>query len=339
MNVSRVIDLETRRPIGLAGGGEVYPIPGDSVTARTEKDIITIDGYRHELFTSTPAVESDNPPYIMVYPGILEHAAHGIGAKFHKTIARFIPTAHVVGVATDGFGPEAVRYGLGERQQHNLEAMGKSRAAIIEEIVPQEAPILFVVTSMGSIIKKEVARNLSPERISHVTGVVMNATAVVEEGPEDDRLSHFRAFAKFGLSILPDVFVEIAQTPPKRFIGQVLSLVDSGHLSPHDALPLGLLTADIITGSKTADIDYMMQVYHDTPLAVLLGQDDPVGQYHSWVTRREEHPNVSIHAIPGRSHGIVINPVRNARKVVKISYDEQMVSPLNFGLNLADQVT
>lgn len=340
MNVSRVVDLETRRPIELAGGATVYPIPGDSVTARSEMDSITIDGYRHELFTTAPAIPSENPPYVMLYPGYFEHAAHGIGAKFQKTIARYHPTAHLIGVATDGFGPEAERYGWDERHDHDLEAMGRSRAEIIEEIVPEDAPLIFVATSMGSIIKKEVARNLRAKRIKQVTGIVLNANALVEEGPEDDRFSHFRAFGKFGLSILPDVLREMAQTPPQRFFGQVLSLIDSGHLSPADALPLSSLVVDIVSGSKTVDVDYMMHVYHDTPLAVLMGQDDPVGQLHAWVERREEHPNISINAIPGRSHGIVVNPVRNGRKVATIMYDRDMMSGVSgLGLDLVDQIT
>ncbi len=328
MSDSPVVNIASRRSITLADNQEVFPVPGDCVADRSQQDIFTVDGFRHEIFTSAPAIPTENPPFVMVYPGFFEHAAHGIGHKFHKTLARFLPTAHVIGVATDGFGPEAERYGLSERSDHGLEAMGRSRSVIIDELVPPESPIIFVGTSMGTILVKEVAKNLSSERLKQVSGGVLNACALVEQGPEDDRFAHVRTFSKFIFSIVPDIAVEILHTPPSHFVGQLANLIDSGHLSRDDALSLALLMADIVTGSKTADIDLMLSNFHEAPFGVLIGKQDPVAEYKKWKTRQESHPNLTITALEGRSHGIVVNPVRNGRAAARILYDNRVLTPL-----------
>jgi len=325
----QVQEIAARKPLSLENGQEIQPLPRGEVLKQTDHDIFTFDGFRHELYTTLPKSLSSTSPHIFIYPGFLEHAGEGIGKRFHETLASFLPHANITSTATDGFGPRAEhRYGWKDRTKHNLEAMGYSRAALIEEIVPEAAPIIFVGTSMGTIIIKEVAKSLSEKRQSQVSGGVLNAPALVEQGSEDDKFAHLRAFGRFIFSTVPDVAVEIFKTPPKHLLSELSCLVDSGHLSKDDILPLGNLLIDILGGSKTADIDYMLGCFNEAPFSVVLGSQDPVGEYKKWLLRQALHKHLNIVPVEGRSHGIVINPVRNGRVVARELYEHGIIEPL-----------
>lgn len=316
-----------RKPIELASGLQIFADPDDSVSARSSHEYHDTSATRLSVYSTQPAISSNNPPHIIVLPGFIEHAGYGIGKKLQHTAARYVPHAHFHGIATDGFGPNSDRYGYSEREKHNLKGMGVTRSEYIEEVIPENSQIYFISTSMGTIITKEVVLNLDEDRLSNVAGGVLNACALVERGDESDRLSHIRKFGRFLFSVIPDAGLEVAKTPPHRLVSELISLWQSGHLSPADILPLAHLGIDILAGSEPEDIDDMLERIAHSSFTVLIGTDDPVAEHKMWLNKESLHDNLSIYPVHGRSHGIVLNPVRNARVIAKILYD---TTPLGF---------
>lgn len=315
-----------RKPLLLSNGLQIHADPNDSVSERSERLHVPIDGYQLNVYATRPVVEVVNPPHIVILPGFIEHAGYGIGRKFQHTIARYIPHAQIHGIATDGYGPDSERYDHKDRHQHDLQGMGFSRTQYIDENIPEESPIIFASTSMGTIITKEIILNMKEERLRNVAGGVLNACALVERGTDSDKLAHWKKFGRFMLSVTPDAFIEIAHTPPKRSLSLLKSLWESGHFTKDDLYPLGSLAVDIISGSDPYDIRDMLSKTKHSKFGVLIGEKDPVGELEMWNGLSEDFGNLAIYPVKGRSHGIVVNPVRNGRAVSRILYDSITVN-------------
>lgn len=314
-----------RKPITLANGTELYADPRDSVSDRSTRETYYVDGFGINVYETVPRVHTVNPPHAIILPGFIEHAGHGIGRKAQHTLARYAPHVYFHGIATDGYGPDADRYSHSQRHEHDLVAMGDTRLRLIDDVVPAESPFFFVSTSMSSIITKELINRMSERRLQHVTGVVLNAVALVEEGGDGDKYSHLKKFGRFLVSVVPDVGVELAATPPNRLWGLFMNLVDSGHFSKDDVYPLAHLGLDILSGSDPNDIESMLKRLKHTNVSVLTGDKDPVGELKMWGNLAERFANLKLFPVEGRSHGIVINPVRNGRAISKILYDTDVI--------------
>lgn len=314
-----------RKPIQLTNETALYADPSDSVSERSTHETYYVDGFGINVYETTPRVPVDNPPHALILPGFIEHTGHGVGRKFQHTLARYAPHVYFHGIATDGYGPGADRYTHSQRHQHDLVAMGDTRLRLIDDVVPSESPLFFVSTSMSSIITKELINRMDERRLQQVTGIVLNAVALVEEGGEGDKYSHLKKFGRFLFSVVPDVGVEIATTPPNRLWGLFMDLVDSGHFSKDDVYPLAHLGLDILSGSDPNDIESMLRRLEHTNVSVLTGDKDPVGELKMWNRLVEEFENLKLFPVKGRSHGIVINPVRNGRAISKILYDTDVI--------------
>lgn len=318
-----------RKPIILANGVELYADPSDSVSDRSRHETYYVDGFGINVYETSPRVEVDNPPHALVLPGFIEHTGHGIGKKLQHTLARYAPHVYFHGIATDGYGPNADRYTHSQRHEHDLVAMGDTRLQLIDDIIPPKSPFFFVSTSMSSIITKELIKRIDERRLQHVTGVVLNAVALVEEGGDGDRYSHLKKFGRFLFSVIPDAGVEIATTPPHRLWGLFKDLVDSGHFSKDDFYPLAHLGIDILSGSDPNDIEGMISRLQHAPVNVLTGDKDPVGELKMWSKLVEQFENLKLFPVKGRSHGIVVNPVRNGRAISRILFDTGVIDYQN----------
>lgn len=322
---SDVQQILLRKPIQLANGFELFADPNDSVSERSRHETYYIDGYGVNVYETAPRVHVENPPHALVLPGFIEHTGHGIGKRFQHTLARYAPHVYFHGIATDGYGPDADRYDHSQRHEHNLVAMGDTRLRLIDGTVPPESPLFFVSTSMSSIITKELIKRIDERRLQHVTGVVLNAVALVEEGGDGDRYSHLKKFFRFLFSVIPDAGVEIATTPPNRLLGLFKDLVDSGHFSKDDVYPLAHLGIDILSGSDPNDIEGMISRLQHAPVSVLTGDKDPVGELKMWSRLAEQFENLKLFPVEGRSHGIVVNPVRNGRAISRILFNTGVI--------------
>ncbi len=273
-----------------------------------------VDGFEHRGWY-TPPSETDSGLTVAVKPGWGEIVDDGIGWELHRRLAKTLPSVALFSHETDGMGSYATHMGIRRLMSHGLDEMSEQGLELLRR-VSDDRRLVVAGISMGTVILNRIMdRNIEAGMPVNIEGALYLAPAAV-----DPR----HVFRDMGLRFFPGLSLDIGReliTTDRRYIGQLcLSLVRS-RPSLANLLPLGKQGIDLLRGTPDEEVEMVLDNY---PIDVIVGENDSVGQAGRWLTRAEDHPNLRVHVLRGRGHGIAIKPYEQARKMGAIIYDQYL---------------
>lgn len=286
-----------------------YPRDPNGITRRHDLLRVNLDDYLHVMWVTEPAEPQEDPMYVYFQPGLGETIEDGVGFDFHEALARYLPDAHIISHATHGIGHHGQALGWRDMFRYGLDEMAAENYELLQQYLSRKRLVL-VGNSMGTVINnKTLQLNLVDEDPLDVAGVVNFASAQV-----DPRNVPRDMIGRFPLEMLADGIMEgVVRTKLGHHKGLLSTFLRSG-MRWSDTLPIGMQIAHLVRGLPKEQIIEVVKAY---PTATIIGAKCGVGQAAMWSAIKSEHPELILHLLKGRRHGVAFKPIDSARKVGK----------------------
>lgn len=270
---------------------------------------VELDDHEHILWVTEPLHRQKEPLTIVAKPGLGEVIHDGIGYQLHKGIAKRLPEARVLSIATHGIGKHGAELNLSDLVGHTIENMGDETYAFLRKYFPGDPLVLFGL-SMGTVIHHHVQKRSIEDTPLNIAGVVDYDPALVDPSRVVADL-----IGRFSLHMMKGIGIEVVRhTKPCHVLG-TLAILGRSRMRLRDMPTLARQAVGLLLGTPVEEIEEMLRTYQTT---VIVGEDDPAGQVPMWLDLEAKNiPGFTLHRLKGRGHEIAVQPIDGARKVSK----------------------